>query len=134
MLVGRPDRLERDADGRLVVVDLKTTTTKPTAEQVQSHPQLGVYQVAVDHGGFGADERSGGAALVQAGDKTKSYSEQTQRPLAEAEDPQWAETLVRETADGMAGAEFAATINPGCGYCPVQSSCPAQLAGRSVTG
>ena len=49
-LNGYADRLELDADGRVVVVDLKTTKDKPTGPQLQRHVQLGVYQYAVDHG------------------------------------------------------------------------------------
>ncbi|HEY8454021.1 MAG TPA: ATP-dependent DNA helicase [Actinopolymorphaceae bacterium] len=51
-LVGRVDRLERDADGRLVVVDLKTGRSKPSPAEVAEHPQLAAYQVAVTKGGF----------------------------------------------------------------------------------
>ena len=46
-LRGRVDRLERDRAGRPVVVDLKTGKSKPTAEELAVHPQLGAYQLAV---------------------------------------------------------------------------------------
>ncbi|HET7385346.1 MAG TPA: ATP-dependent DNA helicase [Nocardioidaceae bacterium] len=68
-LRGTVDRLELDDDGRAVVVDLKTQKKAATAAELAEHPQLGVYQLAVDSGGF--DEhlprpgRSGGAELVQ---------------------------------------------------------------------
>jgi hypothetical protein len=52
VLAGRVDRLERDADGRAVVVDLKTGTTKPSKADLARHPQLGVYQLAVALGAF----------------------------------------------------------------------------------
>ena len=71
-LGGYADRLELDADGRVVVVDLKTGRTKPTDKSVLTNVQLGLYQLAVDHGA--ADElvdleeaRAGGAELVQLG-------------------------------------------------------------------
>src|SRR5262249_50263908 len=71
-LFGYADRLELDADGRVVVVDLKTAKTAPSGPGVQRHLQLGLYQYAVDHGAV--DElasapgaASGGAELVQLG-------------------------------------------------------------------
>ena len=51
-LSGRVDRLERDAAGRAVVVDLKTGSSKPTRAELARHPQLGVYQLAVALGAF----------------------------------------------------------------------------------
>ena len=56
-LHGYADRLELDEDGRVVVVDLKTGKYPPTDQEVERHPQLGLYQLAVDHGA--ADELVG---------------------------------------------------------------------------
>jgi ATP-dependent exoDNAse (exonuclease V) beta subunit len=122
---GRVDRLERDAEGRLVVVDLKTGQSKPPAEKIPHHPQLGVYQLAVEQGAF-EDEGtvSGGASLVHIGMPTKSASEQEQEPLAEQPQRNWAERLVHDVADGMAGSVFEATENNYCRMCAVSSSCP----------
>ena len=65
---GRVDRLERDSDGRLVVVDLKTGQSKPKSEELPTHPQLGTYQLAIEHGAFAElGTESGGALLVQLG-------------------------------------------------------------------
>ncbi len=76
---GKVDRLERDADGRLVVVDLKTGKTP--AKNVEEHGQLAAYQVAVAAGGFGDHGSSpGGAALLQVGTGAKA-KEQHQEPL-----------------------------------------------------
>jgi len=47
LLHGYADRLELDADGRVVVVDLKTGKTTPTQADIAEHPQLGLYQLAV---------------------------------------------------------------------------------------
>ena len=49
-LHGYADRLELDEDGRVVVVDLKTGKYQPDRPEVERHPQLGLYQLAVDHG------------------------------------------------------------------------------------
>ena len=68
VVAGRVDRIERDAEGRLRIVDLKTGKTKPTEAELDRHGQLGAYQVAVEEGGFpGLGEHSAGAALVFIG-------------------------------------------------------------------
>ena len=68
VLSGRVDRLERDEQGRAVVVDLKTGSSKPSAGELARHPQLGVYQLAVALGAFAEQHgltEPGGAALLQ---------------------------------------------------------------------
>ena len=133
-ITGRVDRLERDDRGRAVVVDIKTGGMK--ADDLGRHPQLGVYQMAVLKGAFAklglADP--GGAELVQVGKASlsKKAREQVQPPLGEDPDPEWAQTLVREVATGMAGARFAATRNTGCNSCAVRACCPVQDEGRHV--
>ncbi|MFI5956545.1 ATP-dependent helicase [Cryptosporangium sp. NPDC051539] len=118
---GRVDRLERDDDGRLVVVDLKTGASKPPEEAVKTHSQLGVYQLAVEQGAFGEHgSETGGASLVHIGMPTRRASEQKQDPP----ETNWAEHLVRDVADGMAGSVFEATQNNYCRMCAVASSCP----------
>ncbi len=129
VVTGRVDRLERDAEGRLVVVDLKTGRTKAT--DVEAHPQLSTYQLAVEHGAF-ADEgtAAGGGVLVQLG--ASGALEQSQPALAESDDPERARALLDAYADRMRGAEFTAVENPRCFTCVVRSSCPLQIEGRQV--
>ncbi|MEV4537256.1 ATP-dependent DNA helicase [Asanoa sp. NPDC049518] len=132
-LRGRVDRLEVDADGRIVVVDLKTGRSSSTAEDLAEHPQLAAYQAAVQAGAF--DEHGaepGGAALVQLGTTAKAAKEQVQPSLAEHEDPDWAQALVRRTADTMAASTFHAIANSRCRVCPVRTSCPISGKGRQV--
>ncbi|MEW2381660.1 ATP-dependent DNA helicase [Micromonospora sp. NPDC047707] len=133
-LVGRVDRLEVDADGRLVVVDLKTgKSTAVTAADLAEHPQLGAYQAAVESGAFGEyGDESGGAALVQLGTGAKDAKEQSQPPAGEGPEAGWATALVRRTADTMAAATFAAVANSKCRVCPVRTSCPVSGQGRQV--
>ncbi|MEU5946229.1 ATP-dependent DNA helicase [Micromonospora sp. NPDC047465] len=133
-LVGRVDRLEVDADGRLVVIDLKTgKSTAVTAHDLAEHPQLGAYQAAVEAGAFAEfGEESGGAALVQLGTGAKDAKEQSQPPAGEGPEAGWATALVRRTADTMAAATFAAVANSKCRVCPVRSSCPVSGQGRQV--
>lgn len=136
MVRGQIDRLERDADGRLHVVDFKTGASKPSREELARHPQLGVYQLAVEEGGLSPTveglPQSGGAALVQLGSPTKTVSVQAQQPLQADEDPTWARALVESVADGMAGADFPASAGPLCRSCDVRRSCPATSEGRQV--
>jgi superfamily I DNA/RNA helicase/RecB family exonuclease len=131
-LTGRVDRLEVDESGRLVVIDLKTGKTTAVSAEVAENAQLGGYQAAIDAGAF-ADfgNDSGGAALVQLG-PGKDAREQMQVPLAEAADPNWADTMVRRTAAAMAASTFSAVANSKCRVCPVRTSCPISGKGRQV--
>ncbi len=136
-ITGQVDRLERDADGGAVVVDLKTGTSRPTDADLDRNPQLGVYQLAVLLGAFeqfGLAE-PGGAELVQVGKAglTARVRVQAQRALGADPDPGWARDLVETVAAGMAGPVFSATANPGCRVCPVASSCPVDERGGQVT-
>jgi RecB family exonuclease len=55
-LVGTLDLVEREADGRLVVVDLKTAARKYTDLQVEASLQLSIYSYATAMNGL-ADEQ-----------------------------------------------------------------------------
>jgi len=137
LIAGQVDRLERDADGRAVVVDLKTGSSKPPAADLDRNPQLGVYQLAVLLGAFielGATE-PGGAELVHVGRaaRPKSAAVQSQRALADDPDPSWAQTLVKEAAAAMVGPQFKAAVNEGCRRCPAATSCPVDERGGQVT-
>ncbi len=83
-------------------------------------------------GGAGEGSRSGGAVLVQLGSGGK-VSEQRQPAIGDSDDPSWAERLVAETADGMAGGDFPAAENRWCGICVVRRSCPIHAQGGQVT-
>ncbi|HWH28608.1 MAG TPA: ATP-dependent DNA helicase [Mycobacteriales bacterium] len=133
VLTGRVDRLEADDQGRAVVVDLKTGTSKPTPAEVERHPQLGVYQLAVELGAF-ADRGltvPGGAALLQLR-ATKTAGEQLQPALSDDADPGWAGELVGRVVEGMGGSTFDATAGDLCSRCDVRSSCPAWPEGQGV--
>jgi RecB family exonuclease len=130
---GRVDRLERDQEGRLVVVDLKTGMNKPAKDDLPAHPQLGTYQLAIQNGAFGElGDTAGGAMLVQLGSGAK-VAVQTQLPLAQADDPDWARRTVEAVAQRMRGHEFSAIDNKRCHICPVRGCCPIQVQGKQVT-
>jgi ATP-dependent exoDNAse (exonuclease V) beta subunit len=135
-ITGRVDRLERDEQGRGVIVDLKTGASSPHEEELDRHPQLGVYQLAVLLGAFerlGVTE-PGGAELVQVGKAglTARAKVQRQPALADDPDPGWALALVDAVARGMAGPVYLARVNPGCRTCPVASCCPVHPDGGEV--
>jgi superfamily I DNA/RNA helicase/RecB family exonuclease len=130
---GQVDRLERDREGRLVVVDLKTGKTP--ARNTEEHGQLAAYQVAVAAGAF-ADHGTvpGGAALLQVGSGAKA-KEQHQEPLP-ADVPvgeTWAGELLAQVGDGMGAATFEVRTGAHCSRCPARRSCPLQEPGRQVT-
>ncbi|GAA4330679.1 hypothetical protein GCM10023162_35850 [Klenkia terrae] len=133
-LRGQVDRLERDEEGRLVVVDLKTGKTAPRT--VDEHGQLAAYQVAVAEGAFGGHGTvPGGAALLQVGGAQKAAKEHVQPPLP-ADVPAtttWAGELEAEVGDGMGAATFAARTDTDCERCSFRRSCPMQESGRQVT-
>ena len=132
VVAGRVDRLERDAEGRLVVVDLKTGKSKPRDADLPQHPQLGTYQLAIQEGAFAAaGDRPGGAVLVQLGASGRNV-EQWQPPLAQADDPEWARRAVDHVAARMRGHEFSAIENSRCQICDVRGCCPLQVQGRQV--
>ena len=131
-IAGRVDRLERDAEGRLVVVDLKTGKTKVKADDLPTNPQLGAYQLAVEAGAFGEGERTGGARLVQLAAPGRD-PEQQQAPLTEMDDSGWIDTAVAYVAARHRGSEFTAQANSYCGNCDLRTCCPLFPEGRQVT-
>ncbi|MDQ1685133.1 MAG: hypothetical protein QOC82_1870, partial [Frankiaceae bacterium] len=133
VLKGRADRLERDADGRVVVVDLKTGRTVPVDREVPREPQLGVYQLAVRDGAF-ADRYPGppgGAELVQLRREVRGSVKVQAQPAMSADDA-WCADLVQTTATMIRAERFDARPNDGCDRCPFRGSCPAHPAGGQV--
>jgi RecB family exonuclease len=133
---GRIDRLERDADGRLVIVDVKTGKTKPTKEEAEQHAQLATYQVAAAEGGVAGEpdaEPGGGKLVFVAVPSTKTgAAEGTQSPLDAEGVEQWRNTI-HDAAAATRGPGYRAVVSDGCRHCPVQRSCPARDCGRQVT-
>jgi superfamily I DNA/RNA helicase/RecB family exonuclease len=131
-LSGRVDRLERDAAGRLVVVDVKTGKTPVSKDDAQRHAQLAAYQLAVAEGLLPHGDEPGGARLVYLG-RTGSggATEREQDPLTPAARDEW-RSLVRQAAAATAGPQFVARINDGCPHCPVRPSCPAHAGTEQI--
>ena len=132
-LHGYADRLELDEDGRVVVVDLKTSKYMPYDKDVEAHSQLGLYQLAVDHGAadelVGRSAASGGAELVQlrTGDVLPKIQHQS-RP-ADDDAPRLVEEQLMVAAAVLRSEEFVARPGPHCRRCPFQAICPDKAAG-----
>lgn len=131
-LRGRVDRVERDAAGRLVIVDVKTGKSPVSKDDAQQHAQLAMYQLAVAQGlvaGDGNEVEPGGARLVYVGKTGASgVIEREQDPLSAAGGDHWREAI-RQAADATAGPRFVARRNDGCAHCPVRPCCPAHTDG-----
>ncbi|MGH3424190.1 MAG: PD-(D/E)XK nuclease family protein, partial [Nocardioidaceae bacterium] len=140
VLRGSMDRVEVDAGGRVHVVDLKTGRNQVPGERLRNHAQLGLYQLAVEHGAvhdLAPGARSGGAELVHlridASSKTPGVPKvQPQDPPVEGETFVAVEQLLRATR-ALREEDFAATPSPeACSYCAFRSLCPAQPEGRTI--
>ncbi|HVT20300.1 MAG TPA: ATP-dependent DNA helicase [Mycobacteriales bacterium] len=129
---GRADRIELDADGGVVVVDLKTTRNPPSDEKVKTDAQLGVYQLVTRHGAFKEwSTTPGGAELVQLRKSVRGAVKVQRQDALEAGD-EWVDDLVDSIADGIRTETFPARANEGCGYCRFRTSCPASDEGSQV--
>ncbi|MFI9236504.1 ATP-dependent helicase [Streptomyces sp. NPDC053079] len=138
---GSMDRVERDAEGRAYVVDFKTGKGTVSANDVEHHPQLAVYQLAVEEGAVDdlfPDGRpaAGGAELVQlrqgaakkdGGDTLPKV--QAQGPLGEGE---WIGDLLAEAAGRVLDERFAPRPGQHCTHCSFRASCTARPEGRQI--
>jgi RecB family exonuclease len=140
-LYGFADRLELDGEGRVVVVDLKTGKYSPTAEQVDQHAQLALYQHAVAHGAVDAlvPDRAplepGGAELVQLRHEVKgNVKVQTQPPLAPGEDgTTFIQAHLAEAVQRLRAEDFPAIAGDHCKDCGFLPICPVKGAGTVLS-
>lgn len=113
-ITGRVDRLERNADGALRVIDLKTGSSMPAKGDMPRHAQLGAYQVGVQEGGFSdADE----TRSVEAG------TDETAAPQTPSEPQTPAEPQTPTEPGGAALVRLGAssgTVTTTHGYLPQQ--------------
>ncbi|MDN3264295.1 ATP-dependent DNA helicase [Streptomyces sp. CSDS2] len=137
---GQMDRVEKDAAGRAYVVDFKTGKQAPTAREVEHHPQLAVYQLAIREGAVdtafdGARPEPGGAELVHlrqgaakrdGGDSLPKV--QTQEPTAQ----EWIGELLATAAGKVLDERFTPSAGQHCAHCAFRASCSARPEGRHV--
>ncbi len=159
-LTGYIDRVEEDAGGRLVAIDLKNMKYPPKPGEIPEHGQLGVYQLLLRDGGWrpdadgtdgadavgadvadadGADEAErlpvGGAALVQLRAAQSSTDPAAKVQFQEAlpnDEPTWVEVRLGQAAAILRSERFDAVPGAACSYCALRSSCPTQAVGRPV--
>lgn len=142
VLVGTVDRLERDTDGRIRVVDLKTGKRVLRAADVVDHAQLGVYQLAASLGAF--DDITAGErrvappalAFVRGGETLPELVSQPSiddSPSLPGEDlvvgPTWVHDRIAEAVDIIRGGRFDAVECDSCRFCAFAQSCPTQITG-----
>ncbi len=128
VLTGRLDWLSRDAAGRAVVVDFKTTATPKSKAEAQENPQLAAYQIAIDESH--EHPAAAGGQLVYL---KKDAAERDQSALDPQRRAVWI-GAIRTAAAQTAGAAQTATVNSYCDICSVRTSCPLQPDGRQVLG
>lgn len=135
-LRGAADRLELDEDGHVVVVDLKTGKYPPSDRDLPENAQLGVYQLAVDHGAAAQKApgaRSGGAELIQLRKSVRGAAKvqrqappEPGRPLAVIEQLSSAARAIRDES-------FVARPGDHCRFCDFVSICPSTSAGSVLS-
>ncbi|WP_436786621.1 ATP-dependent helicase [Yinghuangia sp. YIM S10712] len=146
---GSMDRVERGEDGLAYVVDFKTGKGKPGAAEVAAHPQLAVYQAAVEGGALddveafgGVRPASGGAELVQLRHQASAkdgpgaellplVQEQT-APVPDAEGRTWVSALLADVAGRILGERFTPKSGTHCDRCDFRRCCSARSEGRTV--
>lgn len=140
---GRMDRLEREASGALVVVDLKTGTTMPSNKTMSEHAQLAAYQLALSRGVVdGARVRTarteekpapvGGGLLVFPAPVQAKVPVRMQAPLSDENLDELAATLPHLALE-IRGPQLPVRVNETCTHCSLRPVCPLQPEGRMTT-
>ncbi|MFI7384271.1 ATP-dependent helicase [Streptomyces sp. NPDC049813] len=137
---GSMDRVERDAEGRAYVVDFKTGKQAPSAADVDRHPQLAVYQLAVREGAVdepfdGARPHPGGAELVQLRQGAAKKDGGETLPKVQAQEPlegEWVGDLLATAAGKVLDERFTPTAGQHCTHCAFRASCSARPEGHHV--
>ncbi|MGH1562121.1 ATP-dependent helicase [Mumia sp. DW29H23] len=141
VLRGSMDRVEVDVDGLVHVVDFKTGKRAPTGSEIAEHAQLGVYQLAVEHGAadglLDRPARSGGAELVQL--RLPESAKRATAPKVQPQDPPrddapfFAYAMLEDAVSTIRTERWVATPSPkACQFCQFARMCPAKPEGASV--
>ncbi|MFJ7148554.1 ATP-dependent helicase [Streptomyces sp. NPDC100445] len=137
---GQMDRVETDGDGRAYVVDFKTGRHAPTAREVEHHPQLAVYQLAVREGAVdaafdGTRPEPGGAELVHLRQGAAKRDGGDALPRVQGQEPlagEWVGDLLATAAGKVLDERFTPTTGQHCAHCAFRASCSARPEGRHV--
>ncbi|MFF8399918.1 ATP-dependent helicase [Streptomyces sp. NPDC016172] len=137
---GQMDRVEVDGDGRAYVVDFKTGKQAPSSKEVERHPQLAVYQLAVREGAVdeafdGVRPEPGGAELVHLRQGAAKRDGGESLPKVQAQEPlegEWVGDLLATAAGKVLDERFTPTAGQHCTHCAFRASCSARQEGRHV--
>ncbi|MFJ4815765.1 ATP-dependent helicase [Streptomyces sp. NPDC088801] len=137
---GQMDRVEADGDGRAYVVDFKTGKQAPGSKEVERHPQLAVYQLAVREGAVdeafdGVRPEPGGAELVHLRQAAAKRDGGESLPKVQAQEPlegEWVGDLLATAAGKVLDERFTPTAGQHCTHCAFRASCSARQEGRHV--
>ncbi len=119
ILSGTIDRVEQLADGRALIVDLKTGKRDPINDAgVVDHPQLGAYQLAFHDGAIdgideGAELAGARLVIVSSGTAKQNYRNPTQPAFTPDELAAFRQRVVDDAA-GMGASVFLAEIADHC--------------------
>lgn len=143
---GRADRLDREADGHVHIVDLKTGSTMLSIDAAKEFEQLMAYQLALSHGtlvGEGDGVRVttstsgeeplnvGGAVLVYSKHGAGAATERVQ-PRKEADELAEFTELIAPLPSKTTGPQLEAQAGKHCDHCAVRSLCPVQIEGTMI--
>ncbi|MFI9419973.1 ATP-dependent helicase [Streptomyces werraensis] len=137
---GQMDRVEADGEGRAYVVDFKTGKQAPSSKEVERHPQLAVYQLAVREGAVdevfdGVRPEPGGAELVHLRQGAAKRDGGETLPKVQAQEPlegEWVGDLLATAAGKVLDERFTPTAGQHCAHCAFRASCSARPEGRHV--
>ncbi|MEU0191764.1 ATP-dependent DNA helicase [Streptomyces afghaniensis] len=137
---GQMDRVEADGEGRAYVVDFKTGKQAPTGKEVERHPQLAVYQLAVREGAVddvfdAVRPEPGGAELVHLRQGAAQRDGGETLPKVQAQEPlegEWVGDLLATAAGKVLDERFTPTAGQHCTHCAFRASCSARQEGRHV--
>ncbi|MEV3910064.1 ATP-dependent helicase [Streptomyces canus] len=137
---GQMDRVEADGEGRAYVVDFKTGKQPVSSAEVEHHPQLAVYQLAVREGAVdeafdGVRPEPGGAELVQLRQGAPKRDGGETLPKVQAQEPlegEWVGDLLATAAGKVLDERFTPNAGQHCSHCAFRASCSAQPEGRQI--
>ncbi|MEV0239096.1 ATP-dependent DNA helicase [Streptomyces sp. NPDC050674] len=137
---GQMDRVEADGEGRAYVVDFKTGKQAPSSHEVERHPQLAVYQLAVREGAVddafdGVRPEPGGAELVHLRQGAAKRDGGETLPKVQAQEPlegEWVGDLLATAAGKVLDERFTPSAGQHCTHCAFRASCSVRQEGRHV--
>ncbi len=145
-LRGSFDRVEVDTDGGVHIADLKTSKSKVRGDDLPTHPQLGVYQVAVREGALDSlpTEVRDRAGLAESAPPVVAGAELVMLRLGKDDNPDiqaqgpigdgvtWVDEALHEADAHVRAESFPARPGESCRFCSFRRACPASDEGREV--